>query len=69
MELTIFAMKDYVCYQVLSPYADWLCAHLPISGYVWLFLIGVADVFCMMPLQFLLWASDVPDALRRLFIP
>ena len=67
MELTIFAMKDYVCYQVLSPYADWLCAHLPISGYVWLFLIGVADVFCMMPLQFLLWASDVPDALRRLF--
>ena len=67
MELTIFAMKDYVCYQVLSPYADWLCTHLPISGYVWLFLIGVADVFCMMPLQFLLWASDVPDALRRLF--
>lgn len=67
MELTIFAMKDYVCYQVLSPYADWLCAHLPISGYVWLFFIGVADVFCMMPLQFLLWASDVPDALRRLF--
>ena len=67
MELTIFAMKDYLCYQVLSPYADWLCAHLPISGYVWLFLIGVADVFCMMPLQFLLWASDVPGALRHLF--
>ena len=67
MELTIFAMKDYVCYRVLSPYTDWLCAHLPISGYVWLILIGVADVFCMMPLQFLLWLADVPGALRHLF--
>ena len=62
MELTLFTMKDYVCYRVLSPYTDWLCAHLPISGYVWLVGIGVADVFCMMPLQFLLWLSDVPAA-------
>lgn len=67
MRLTIFAMEDYWAYRVLSPYADWLCAHLPISGYVWLFLIGVADVFLMLPLQFLLWLSDVPGALRRLF--
>ena len=67
MRLTIFAMDSYWVYRVLSPYADWLCAHLPISGYVWLFLIGVANVFLMLPLQFLLWLSDVPGALRRLF--
>ena len=67
MTLTIFAMKDYLCYQVLSPYADWLCAHLPVSGYVWLIGIGVIDAFCMLPLQFVLWISAMPGALRRLF--
>ena len=67
VQFTIYAMRNYWAYRVLSPYTEWLCAHLPISGYVWLFLIGVADVFLMLPLQFLLWLSDVPHALRRLF--
>lgn len=67
MRLTIFAMNDYLCYQVLSPYADWLCAHLPISGYVWLFSIGLINVFCMIPTQFLLWLSDLPSTFRHLF--
>lgn len=66
MELSLFAMRETLCYRVLSPYTDWLCAHLPISGYVWLVLIGVIDAFCMIPLQFTLWLADVPHALRHL---
>ena len=66
MTFSIFAMERTRTYQVLVPYADWLCAHLPVSGYVWLAAIGVIDSFLMMPFQFVLWLRGVPAALRRL---
>lgn len=66
MALSIFAMENTWAYRTLSPYADWLCAHLPVSGYVWLVGIGVIDAFCMAPLQFLLWLRGAPGALLRL---
>lgn len=66
MVFSIFSMENSLPYRTLSPYADWLCAHLPVSGYVWLAGIGIVNVFCMMPFQFLLWLRGVPGALRRL---
>lgn len=67
MELSIFAMRDTLCYRLLSPLTDRLCRLLPfISGYVWLVGIGIVDSLCMVPLQFALWLSTVPGALRRL---
>lgn len=66
MQFSIFAMERTLAYQWLSPLTDWLCAHLPVSGYVWLAGIGVADTFLMLPFQFVLWLRGVPGALRRL---
>lgn len=66
MIFSIFAMEKTRAYQWLSPLTDWLCAHLPISGYVWLVGIGIADAFLMMPFQFVLWLRGVPGALRHL---
>lgn len=66
MIFSLFAMENTRAYQWLSPLTDWLCAHLPISGYVWLAGIGIADAFFMMPFQFVLWLRGVPGALRRL---
>lgn len=66
MIFSIFAMEKSRAYQWLSPLTDWLCAHLPISGYVWLVGIGIVDAFLMMPFQFALWLRGVPAALRHL---
>ena len=66
MIFSIFAMEKTRAYQWLSPLTDWLCAHLPVSGYVWLAGIGIADAFLMMPFQFVLWLRSVPGALRHL---
>lgn len=66
MQFSVFSMQFTKAYQWLSPLTDWLCAHLPISGYVWLVGIGVADAFLMLPFQFALWLRGVPAALRRL---
>lgn len=66
MTFSLFAMERTLAYQLLSPLTDWLCAHLPVSGYVWLVGIGIVDSFLMMPFQFLLWLRGVPAALRRL---
>ena len=66
MIFSIFAMEKTRAYQWLSPLTDWLCAHLPISGYVWLVGIGIVDAFFMMPFQFVLWLRSVPGALRHL---
>ncbi len=66
MIFSIFAMEKTRAYQWLSPLTDWLCAHLPVSGYVWLVGIGIADAFLMMPFQFVLWLRAVPGALRHL---
>ena len=66
MQFSLFAMERTLAYQWLSPLTDWLCAHLPVSGYVWLAGIGVADSFLMLPFQFSLWLRGVPAALRRL---
>ncbi len=67
MTFTIFAVQNSVTYQVLSPIADWLCAHLPISGYVWLICIGIINSFCMVPFQFSLWLTSLPYSVRNLF--
>ena len=67
MIFSIFAMERTWAYQTLSPLADWLCAHLPISGYVWLVLIGVVDVFLIVPFPFVLWLARVPKDLMGLF--
>ena len=66
MTFSIFSMEHSLAYLYLSPLTDWLCAHLPISGYVWLVGIGIVDSFLMMPFQFLLWLRGVPGALRHL---
>lgn len=66
MTFSIFSMEHSLAYLYLSPLTDWLCAHLPISGYVWLVGIGVVDSFLMMPFQFLLWLRGIPSALRHL---
>lgn len=66
MTFSLFAMERTLAYQTLSPLTDWLCAHLPISGYVWLVGIGVVDAFLMMPFQFVLWLRGIPGALRHL---
>ncbi len=67
MRFSIFSMQNTPAYRLLSPYTDRLCHALPfISGYVWLVGIGVVNTFCMLPFQFLLWATAVPGALRRL---
>lgn len=66
MQFSIFSMRDTLTYARLEPVCDWLCTHLPISGYVWLVLIGVADTFFFCPFQFCLWGRSVPGALRRL---
>lgn len=67
MTFTIFAVENSVPYQVLSPMADWLCAHLPISGYVWLICIGIINSFCMAPFQFSMWLTSLPSSIRNLF--
>lgn len=67
MTFSIFSMQQSLPYMVLSPWADWLCAHLPISGYVWLTLIGVINVFCMLPFQFVLWLRGLPTTIKGLF--
>ncbi len=67
MIFSIFSMEYSLTYQLLSPAADWLCAHLPISGYVWLVLIGAVNAFAMLPLQCLLWLRGLPHTIRHLF--
>lgn len=67
MIFSIYAMENSLPYRVLSPLADWLCAHLPISGYVWLVCMGIANAFCMLPFQFFLWLCSLPGAIRGLF--
>lgn len=67
MVFSIFSMENSLAYQTLSPLADWLCAHLRISGYVWLVLIGAVNAFTMIPLQFLLWLRGLPHTIRHLF--
>ena len=67
MKFSIFAMENSITYQVLSPYADWLCKVLPISGYVWLICIGVINSFCMVPFQFALWIAGLPSAIKNIF--
>lgn len=66
MQFSLFAMENTLAYRRLSPLTDWLCAHLPVSGYVWLAGIGIADTFLMLPFQFALWLRGVPGALRHL---
>lgn len=66
MQFSLFAMRDTLTYARLEPLSDWLCSHLPLSGYVWLLLIGVADTFLFCPFQFCLWGRGIPDALRHL---
>ena len=66
MQFSLFSMRDTLTYARLEPLADWLCAHLPVSGYVWLGLIGVANTFFFCPFQFCLWARSLPEALRNL---
>ena len=67
MTFSIFSMENSLAYQTLSPLADWLCAHLPISGYVWLICIGIINAFCMIPFQFSLWLRGLPHTIRHLF--
>ena len=67
MHFSIFSMQSSPAYQLLSPYTDRLCRAIPfISGYVWLVGIGAVNTFCMLPFQFLLWATGLPHALRHL---
>lgn len=66
MQFSVFSLRDTLTYARLEPLADWLCTHLPVSGYVWLVLIGVADVFLFAPFQFCLWARGLPRALAHL---
>jgi len=67
MIFSIFAMENSITYQVLSPYADWLCKVLPISGYVWLVGIGIINSFCMLPFQFTLWIAGLPSTIKNIF--
>lgn len=68
MKFSIFSMEQSLPYQVLSPFTDLLRQKLPfISGYVWLVLIGVANAFCMLPFQFVLWLRGLPQTIRHLF--
>lgn len=66
MQFSIFCLRNTLTYARLEPLADWLCTHLPISGYVWLVLIGVIDTFFFCPFQFCLWGRSLPGALRHL---
>lgn len=66
MQFSVFSLRDTLTYARLEPLADWLCVHLPVSGYVWLALIGVADVFLFAPFQFCLWVRGLPHALTGL---
>lgn len=66
MQFSLFAMRDTLTYARLEPLADWLCVHLPLSGYVWLGAIGVVNTFLFCPFQFCLWARSLPGALRHL---
>ena len=66
MQFSVFSLRDTLTYARLEPLADWLCVHLPVSGYVWLALIGVANVFLFAPFQFCLWVRSLPRALVSL---
>lgn len=66
MQFSLFSLRDTLTYARLEPLADWLCVHLPVSGYVWLGLIGVANTLFFCPFQFCLWARSLPGALRTL---
>ena len=66
MQFSVYSLRDTLTYARLEPLADWLCAHLPVSGYVWLALIGVANVFLFAPFQFCLWVRGLPRALAGL---
>lgn len=66
MQFSVFSLRDTLTYARLEPLADRLCRFLPGSGYVWLALIGVADVFFFCPFQFCLWARGLPRALAHL---
>lgn len=69
MEFSIFAMRDTLCYRLLAPYTDRLCALLPIPGYVWLVAIGILQAFCMLPFQLWLWLGTLPGEVRRIRRP
>lgn len=66
MQFSIFCLRNTLTYARLEPLADWLCVHLPVSGYVWLVLIGVIDTFFFCPFQFCLWGRSLSEALRHL---
>lgn len=66
MQFSIFAMRNTLCYRVLSPYTDLLCRLLPIPGYFWLVCIGVCNMACMAPFHFFLWIKTLPDSIRHL---
>ena len=67
MQFTPLAIEQTLTYKAFEPTADWLCRVVPISGYVWLVLIGIANVFFFSPFSFCLWILGIPNAIKRIW--
>lgn len=67
MQFTPFAIEQMLTYRAFEPTADWLCSVVPISGYVWLVLIGIANVFFFSPFSFCLCILGIPAAIKRIW--